>query len=246
MSPDGSVAVGTFGLRYTSQAIAWVSTGSKSVLGVLPDNTDSIAFGVSATGAAIVGSSSVNFNPDTVQAFRWTASTGITGLGFVTGGNWSSASAVSSDGNIIAGTSGSLSVNGAPPTFSQAARWSAADNAWTGLGYLSGNTALQRSFGSGISDDGSTIVGASSSPNAQPSPQSSSQNSFIGTEAFRWAQSTGLLGLGDLPGASSVVSLRAPLPMAPLLLGQGTPILLRALKKPSAGPKRVAYKVWAF
>ena len=199
ISSDGSVAVGasdTLGLRYTSQAIAWSSTGVKSVLGVLPGHTDADAIGVSANGAVIVGNSSVNSNPDT-QAYRWTASTGITGLGFVAGGNRSSANAVSSDGNIIAGTSGFFSVNGASPSFSQAARWSAADNTWTGLGYLPGNTTLSPfSFSTDISDDGSTIVGASSSPNAQSSPN----NFSIGSEAFRWTQSTGLVGLGDLPG----------------------------------------------
>ncbi|NCR18895.1 MAG: PEP-CTERM sorting domain-containing protein [Microcystis aeruginosa LL13-03] len=53
-----------------------------------------------------------------------------------------------------------------------------------GLGYLPGGSAS--SYASGVSADGSVVVGSSQSANGQ--------------EAFRWTQATGMVGLGDLPG----------------------------------------------
>ncbi|GCL47825.1 PEP-CTERM sorting domain-containing protein [Microcystis aeruginosa] len=52
-----------------------------------------------------------------------------------------------------------------------------------GLGFLPGGSF---STASGVSADGSVVVGESSSAN--------------GREAFRWTQATGMVGLGDLPG----------------------------------------------
>jgi probable HAF family extracellular repeat protein len=53
-----------------------------------------------------------------------------------------------------------------------------------GLGDLPGVVSL--ALATGVSADGSVVVGNSQSAN--------------GLEAFRWTQATGMVGLGDLPG----------------------------------------------
>jgi probable HAF family extracellular repeat protein len=55
-----------------------------------------------------------------------------------------------------------------------------------GLGFLPGSSDYGQSQASGVSADGSVVVGDSSGAN--------------GREAFRWTQATGMVGLGDLSG----------------------------------------------
>src|SRR5215208_2279315 len=59
-----------------------------------------------------------------------------------------------------------------------------------GLGDLPGGTF--RSYANAVSDDGSTVVGYSSSASSSAS----------GWEAFRWTSGGGMVGLGDLPGGT--------------------------------------------
>ena len=56
------------------------------------------------------------------------------------------------------------------------------------LGDLSGGNSY--SYVSGVSADGSVVVGYSTSAN--------------GREAFRWTEAEGMVGLGDLPGGASL------------------------------------------
>ena len=58
---------------------------------------------------------------------------------------------------------------------------------FTGLGFLPGGS-FGTSEANGVSADGSVVVGVSQSAN--------------GSEAFRWTQATGMVGLGDLSGGS--------------------------------------------
>lgn len=67
----------------------------------------------------------------------------------------------------------------------------AASFSFQGLGILAGGSSSQAH---GVSADGSVVVGQSIS-GVTPS------GSYIG-EAFRWTSGTGMVGLGDLPGAS--------------------------------------------
>ena len=98
-------------------------------------------------------------------------------LGELTGGKVnSSASAVSANGNVVVGESGST--NG-----TEAFRWTQAGG-MVGLGDLAGG--VFESVAKGVSADGSVVVGTS--------------KSSLGTEAFRWT-STGMVGLGDLAGS---------------------------------------------
>src|SRR5262245_21824195 len=63
----------------------------------------SYAQGVSADGKTVVGYS--NNSQGYPEAFRWTAATGMQGLGTLPGGLFSRASAVSADGSTIVGQS---------------------------------------------------------------------------------------------------------------------------------------------
>jgi len=93
----------------------------------------------------------------------------FTGLGDLSGGDYSSiARAVSADGSVIVGDS--MRANGR-----EAFRWTVA----TGMVGLGGNSQA-----SGISDDGSVIIGN------------------VGGEGFRWTTDDGMIGTGKLSGGS--------------------------------------------
>lgn len=164
-------------------------------LGDLPGSIfSSDSSGVSADGSVVVGAS-FSGNGLEGEAFRWTQDTGIVGLGDLPGGPFVSAAFdVSGDGSIVVGASFSAASSSStviPPT--EAFRWTA-ETGIVGLGDLEGGGFS--SFASGISSDGSVIVGNSNGPQ--------------GTEAFRWTAETGLVGLGDLPeGGFSSQAVRA-------------------------------------
>ncbi|MCA2665657.1 MAG: hypothetical protein IM486_14370 [Microcystis sp. M114S2] len=86
------------------------------------------------------------------EAFRWTQTTGIVGLGDLPGGIFnSSATAVSANGSIVVGRGGVISVNN-----SEAFRWTQATG-MVGLGDLPGGSF--NSIAWGVSADGSVVVG---------------------------------------------------------------------------------------
>ena len=107
------------------------------------------------------------------------------GLGFLPGGNSSTANGVSADGSVVVGSACSNSA--APPLscFAQAFRWTQATG-MIGLGFLAGDT---QSAAMGVNADGSVIVG---------------QSGDFGTRAFRWTASTGMASLGT--GTASAVN----------------------------------------
>ena len=69
-------------------------------LGALPGDIGSIAWGISADGSTIVGASYDSSYDN--EAFRWTASTGMVGLGHL-GFDWTWATGVSGDGSVVVG-----------------------------------------------------------------------------------------------------------------------------------------------
>ncbi len=150
VSANGTVVVGGIsqfqgadGLYPAEQAFSWTAAGGVSLLGTLPGMTTSIANGVSANGASVVGSS---FNGSGGQeAFLWTSG-GMTPLGFLPGTTTSTATAISGNGQVVIGYSGN-----------EAFRWTSAGG-MVSIGSLSGtgaSEALATSF------DGSEIVGES-------------------------------------------------------------------------------------
>lgn len=84
---------------------------------------------------------------------------------------------VSADGSVVAGWRGSV-IDGS----TEATRW-APSGSPQGLGFLPGDTA---SRGTAVSGDGLVVVGGSFTP-------------FVGGEAFRWTEGTGMQPLGALP-----------------------------------------------
>lgn len=148
---DGSVVVG-FGVNGTNhdEAFRWTQSGGMVGIGALAGKTQSSASDVSADGSVVVGYSTSgvhNVVGGDYQAFRWTQSGGMTGLGFLSGGTVSSATAVSADGTVIVGFGDS---SGGYQSF----RWTETGG-MVGLGNLpnaSGNAVA-------VSGDGSVIVG---------------------------------------------------------------------------------------
>ncbi|WP_341481831.1 lipase/acyltransferase domain-containing protein [Rhodocaloribacter litoris] len=134
-------------------------------------------YGVSADGSWVVGVSSVN--DDYFHAFRWSSATGMQDLGSLPGRYWTEATAVSADGAVVVGSSGTGSSRHAfvwtPSTGMQ------------DLGTLGGD----QSVATDVSDDGSVVVGLSQLAD--------------GTyRAFRWTEATGMVQL-NTPGSSSSI-----------------------------------------
>jgi probable HAF family extracellular repeat protein len=205
VSTDGSVVVGISafinvsgygGPPNTCQAYRWTAGTGTVGLGHLPGDSDSTATAVSGDGSVVVGVSAPSFDLAgagavdgrvlssggfTVgQTFRWTAGSGMVGLGHLPGSTNNSPVAVSSNGSVIIGTSYSASGVG------QAFRWTAGSG-MVGLGYLPGGTNSSASY---LSADGSVIVGTSYSAS--------------GGQAFRWTAGSGMVGLGNLPGGTNI------------------------------------------
>jgi uncharacterized membrane protein len=197
VSYDGSVVVGVSGSFSAPRAFRWTESGGMSHLSVgFPPST--FATDISENGLVITGIAN-----NSAGVF-WTQSEGMTvlvasgayGLSYdgsvIVGGNyrWTNATGrvnlplglakgVSADGSVVAGSFGNT-----------AALWTEATGR-VSLGALPG-TNLE-SFANEISADGSVIVGGSGGSHT------GTANDVV---AFRWTQSGGMVGLGDLPGGS--------------------------------------------
>ena len=185
VSADGAVVVGSSAsLMGDSEAFLWSRQVGMAALGGLPDtkrklpSISSRADSVSDDGTAVVG----NSVGGSTKAFRWTKADGMQELGSLPGRySVSSARGISGDGQIIVGQSASTGGD-------EAFRWTKKIG-MKGIGRLPGggeSSGSAKSIAFAISGDGTTIVGFSKSIN--------------GLEAFRWTESTGMQGLGDLPG----------------------------------------------
>jgi probable HAF family extracellular repeat protein len=155
VSADGSVVVGqASAARGNTEAFRWTQPAGMTGLGFLSSyglRDYSIASAVSADGATVVGySTSPNASYNGYEAFRWTQSGGIQGLGFIGGGgpglSTSMATAVSANGAVIVGASSS------PTAMNEAFRWTQA----TGMQSLGGLLTA-----AGVNLNGWTLTGAS-------------------------------------------------------------------------------------
>jgi autotransporter-associated beta strand protein/probable HAF family extracellular repeat protein len=144
-------------------------------LGSLPGTDLTQAYAVSADGSVVVGSYRVTINNNTtIQPFRWTAATGIVGLGPPPGYSLGPPDYLSADGSVVVGTLGGPA---ALPF-----RWTAA-RGFIDLGVEAGAVATSPAA---VDANGSVIAGGSQ----------------FGSlfQAWRWMPSTGIVGLGFLPG----------------------------------------------
>jgi probable HAF family extracellular repeat protein len=121
----------------TQECFFALARQASTIRGSLPAWLHRVAFGVSVDGSVVVGDSGQ-------QAFRWTQSGGIAGLGFLSGQTSSSAVDVSANGSVVVGSSSN-------PGNEQAFRWTQSGG-MAGLGYLSVGSY---SFSNAVSPDGS-------------------------------------------------------------------------------------------
>lgn len=108
VSADGSVIVGSSESAAGREAFRWTRAGGMVGLGDLAGGShDSRALNISADGRVVVGrgsSAASAVDGQDEEAFRWTSTDGMVGLGDLDGGTFSSvASDVSSDGGVVVG-----------------------------------------------------------------------------------------------------------------------------------------------
>jgi probable HAF family extracellular repeat protein len=190
VSADGSVIVGTSSGINGSEAFRWTEETGMVGVGFSINNQyfDSSAKDVSADGSVIVGFAlnRGDGNRVYVNAFRWTQETGMVGLGTLTNDSFVSyGRAVSADGSVIVGGSHSGGLFG-----TKAFRWTQE----TGMVSLEapGGSYRGESSAEGVSADGSVIVGSGQ--------DSKTETGRPRTEAFRWTESGGIVGLDFLDG----------------------------------------------
>jgi probable HAF family extracellular repeat protein len=141
VSGDGSIVTGGTG-GAVEQAFVWTAAGG--LVGLAPPGPGTWrtnAEAVSADGRVVVGDY-LNVTAGARDAFRWTAETGMAGLGAF------AASAVSDDGSVVVGTLAG------GPTF-EAFRWTEA----AGIVPLGTLGPDNESRARGVSRDGSRVVG---------------------------------------------------------------------------------------
>jgi probable HAF family extracellular repeat protein len=213
LSADGSTVVGVVEMDGIRQAFRWARDGGRQLLSPsLP--ASSYIGGVSADGTTIIGSASNNMGFH--EAFRWTAAGGMQWLGDLPGGAFrSGAQDVSEDGSVIVGVSVAASgeeafrwtaadgMQGLGGSYSQAYDVSADGSAV--IGFFNGNRAFrwtsangmqdlgtgansEESWLSGLSADGSVVVGVNS------------------LNPFRWTSAGGLQDFGNVTFSPSAVS----------------------------------------
>jgi len=162
ISPDGRTIVGHFFDNAPEQAFLW-RDGIVTLLGTLPDETDSFALGICGNGNAVVGTTRSIGG----RAFRWTAAGGMQELPPLTNGAPALANACTDDAAVVVGFGGNR--KGTPPV-----RWDA--KGARSLGTLGSDSGSAEA----ISANGAVVVGSSGLRFV---------NGVSETSAFRWTAS---------------------------------------------------------
>jgi probable HAF family extracellular repeat protein len=180
VSDDGSVVVGMGDSPAGPRAFLWTYASRMVDLGLPSDGggdqqaTDTYSMAVSGDGAVVAG-----FSGPINDAFRWTVADGMLSLGTL-GAGYSIARDCNTDGTVVVGES-----TGAADD--HAFRWTPATGLQD-LGTMPGGTS---SHATGVSADGSTVVGYGRT------------SGFTAIRAFRWTAASGMVSLGTLPGMAS-------------------------------------------
>jgi probable HAF family extracellular repeat protein len=167
VSANGAVVVGIGDPANPVQgeAFRWTAATGLVGLGDLAGGfINSVAVGVSADGLVVVGQSDSALG---AEAFRWTAATGMVALGDLPGGFFSSAAlAASADGSIVVGWS-----NTGGPVLEEAFIWDPLNGMRNLRDVLIAQgddlTGWRLEQATGISADGTTIVGWGRNPAGQ-------------------------------------------------------------------------------
>ena len=179
VSADGTVVAG-YG---SQQAYRWTQETGMVPLGHLrPTSVYTSALAISGDGAVIVGGGQSDYmypEGSHWEAWRWTAETGLEGLGDLPGGAFNScAMDVTPDGSVIVGYGG-VPPGSDPGHDLQAFRWTATE----GMVGLVGDGVLS-SNGRAVSADGSKVVGHA--------------DWGSGYRAFVWDAASGIRDLGNV------------------------------------------------
>jgi uncharacterized membrane protein len=162
---------------------------------------------VSADGSTVVGT--MYGAGGASEAFRWTLATGIQCLGSAPSG----ASAVSADGSIVvgAGSDGVLIADGSGAAADQAYRWSTqprlAAQPLGGLPAFSSSVSRSRAVARGFTDGGGTGQTYSLSYASGVSADGSIVIGDSGNYAFRWTAETGMQPLFEGVSSSSASAI---------------------------------------
>jgi probable HAF family extracellular repeat protein len=186
VSDDGRVAVGVSNGPNGFEAFRWTAEAGMVGLGDLPGGFfSSEAFGCSADGSIVCGSSDDGSAGEGGTPFRWTQESGLVWLGSLGGPTtYGQGQAASDDGSVIVGAS---QTQGGIETY----RWTEADG-MVSIGDLPGGITLARA--TGISGDGARIVGYGSTDNG----------GF--NKAFLWTENAGMVEIGDGRNAALGIS----------------------------------------
>ncbi|MEQ1754692.1 MAG: autotransporter domain-containing protein [Micropepsaceae bacterium] len=237
VSADGEFVVGISDVNGQQQAVRWTLDGGiAQSLGFFPGCGDATSYAraVNANGSVIVGASA-NASCHN-EAFLWSASNGMVGLGTLGRSSIIEASGVNSDGSVVIGNIVGLNDG----SVVEAVRWTTAGIvSLGGLPPAPGDPVFSQAFD--VSSDGSVVVGRSASfsgergfrwtPNGGMQdlgnllPAGGGQQAWgvssdglviVGTtdaysQAFRWTEATGMVGIGEpiLGGASTALAVSA-------------------------------------
>jgi probable HAF family extracellular repeat protein len=179
VSANGSTIVGwSTSDEGGARAFREINNSGMQSLGVVSGWSASYGNAVSGDGSTVVGRGFI-VGGFLTRAFRWTPGLGMEGLGALPGDNGEAvAYGVNGDGSIVVGESGT----GTPR---RAFRWTPA-----GMEELIKVSGATEASASGVSVDGSTIVGTNS------------LNGSLGV-AVRWVNGNAAQSLGFLPGGFS-------------------------------------------
>lgn len=180
ISPNGVHVVGWDRTGTYKRAVRWGGAASISV-GTLPGHIESSPTAVDWTGNVVIGWSRAT-TANSMLAFRWTPTDGMTSMGLAPNATTSAATAMSHNANVIAGTLGIA--QGA-----KCARWTAA----TGWEVLSGLPDCESCNARSITSNGLVIVG-------DYTPVGATSRSFVWTQALGAVDLDTLLrSLGTIP-----------------------------------------------
>lgn len=208
LSGDGTTAVGESGIigQTQNQAFRYRAGSGLENIGRLSGYTRARALGASFDGEIVVGRSEAGGIGDIGQAFRWTSTTGMVGLGFLQPGQfYSEATAISRDGSTIVGN------------VRQTSGWNQAFVWREGMGMvgLPGLSTTNSGRAFGVNDNGTLIVGDSGDirtatmwVNGVPMTLGAVPG-FIRSQA-NGVNDTGTVVVGSLQGGTSTAAIWTP------------------------------------
>ena len=199
LSADGSTVLGQSDSLEGAQLFRWnIDTGFSAVPSFDPGPAffpNFFATSISGDGSSVAGYA---FTGATLEGLKWDSINGFERIGMLDpqegGSPMSVGMDISGDGSAIVG------YGSAPSTPAIAALLWTSSMGLVSLEYLPDDEPepffYSQSFAYGISDDGQTVVGSSSS----------SKHVERGEQAYRWTQGTGMQPLGFLTGEISSVA----------------------------------------